>query len=401
MRRFLAACLALVTLWSPAARADEAALAQAKASFNAGAAAYAAGDYLAAIQALNAAYRATPLPAIAFSLAQAERRQYFVSHEREHLTRAIALYRAYLTQVPVGGRRADAADALTQLEPVALSFKDTEATLATPAAPAPEKTRLLVTGSAPGARVSLDGAPAVASPLIVEVEPGPHEIRVEADGFFPEQRRVVALAGVLVPADIELREQPAVLLLAGARGADVYVDRRFAGRADKVMRLELTSGAHTLVLAKTGNELERVPVTLRRGETRRLAVRLRSTAQRTASLILLGSGGALVTGGLWLGVGALEAEALASQLLRKRASQNITPGELADYRDQVRARNQLRTASVVALSLGGAGVLTALALFELDEPNLGEALGTRAGRPLQFALAPAREGLGLDARFEF
>jgi hypothetical protein len=155
------------------------------------------------------------------------------------------------------------------------------------------------------------------------------------------------------------------------------------------------------VLAKTGNELERVPVTLRRGETRRLAVRLRSTAQRTASLILLGSGGALVTGGLWLGVGALEAEALASQLLRKRASQNITPGELADYRDQVRARNQLRTASVVALSLGGAGVLTALALFELDEPNLGEALGTRAGRPLQFALAPAREGLGLDARFEF
>ena len=61
------------------ARADD--LADAKNYFKAGASAYAAGDYLAAIQALDAAYRLTPLPAIAFSLAQAERRQYFASRE--------------------------------------------------------------------------------------------------------------------------------------------------------------------------------------------------------------------------------------------------------------------------------------------------------------------------------
>src|SRR5688572_32382194 len=83
-------------------------LERAKASFRAGATAYAAGEYLAAIQALDAAYALTPVPAIAFSLAQAERRQYFVTHERQHLDRAVKLFRRYVEQVPTAGRRADA-----------------------------------------------------------------------------------------------------------------------------------------------------------------------------------------------------------------------------------------------------------------------------------------------------
>jgi tetratricopeptide (TPR) repeat protein len=75
-------------------------LERAKASFKAGAAAYAAGEYPAAIQALDTAYELTPLPAIAFSLGQAERRQYFVAHERQHLERAVALFRRYVADVP-------------------------------------------------------------------------------------------------------------------------------------------------------------------------------------------------------------------------------------------------------------------------------------------------------------
>ena len=94
---------------------------RAKDSFKAGATAYAAGDYLAAIQALDAAYQLTPLPAIAFSLAQAHRRQYFVDHAREHLDRSIALFRQYIEVAPGGSRRADALDALSQLEPLAAS----------------------------------------------------------------------------------------------------------------------------------------------------------------------------------------------------------------------------------------------------------------------------------------
>src|SRR5262245_36246218 len=95
--RWLALAAALVS-FSPAARADD--VAAAKDLFKAGAAAYGAGDYRAAIQALEGAYRLTPLPAIAFSLAQAERREFFVSREPSHLARAVELFRLYLTQVP-------------------------------------------------------------------------------------------------------------------------------------------------------------------------------------------------------------------------------------------------------------------------------------------------------------
>jgi tetratricopeptide (TPR) repeat protein len=152
--------LCALALWVQLAAAEEPAtrdLAQSKSFFKAGAAAYEMGDYAAAIQALDAAYALTPLPGVAFSLAQAERRQYFVSHERSHLERAIELYRTYLRAVETGGRRADATDALGQLEPLAA--------LSAPADAAPgespearERTRLLISCSVPSAQVSLDEA---------------------------------------------------------------------------------------------------------------------------------------------------------------------------------------------------------------------------------------------------
>src|SRR6476469_3016727 len=89
---------ALLALSAPCLAQQPPDIERAKASFKAGANAYAAGDYLAAIQALEAAYEISPLPAIAFSLAQAERKQYFVNEERAHLERAIALFRRYLQE---------------------------------------------------------------------------------------------------------------------------------------------------------------------------------------------------------------------------------------------------------------------------------------------------------------
>src|SRR4051812_6955024 len=111
-RCFVAWAALLAMLPTPAFAEGSSDLERAKDSFKAGAAAYAAGDYLAAIQALDAAYQLTPLPAIAFSLAQAERRQYFVDHARAHLDRAISLFRQYIDVAPGGSRRADALDAL-------------------------------------------------------------------------------------------------------------------------------------------------------------------------------------------------------------------------------------------------------------------------------------------------
>jgi hypothetical protein len=174
--------------FSGTASAQADAVERAKTSFKAGATAYAAGEYLAAIQALDAAYALTPIPAIAFSLAQAERRQYFVAHERAHLDRAVMLFRRYVDQVPSGGRRADALDALSQLEPLAATLPSS----GTPAAPAESndvrRTRLMITSEAPGASISIDGGPPAPSPLIREVSPGKHQVEVTAEGFYPDRR---------------------------------------------------------------------------------------------------------------------------------------------------------------------------------------------------------------------
>jgi len=245
-RRLLGAGIASVVLATrgSAVAQQPADLARAKESFNAGAMAYSMGEYAAAIQALDAAYAITPLPAIAFSLAQAERRQYFVDHNRDHLDRAILLFRKYLDQVPSGGRRADAVDALSQLEPLA-------AVPMTPAGPSSSTssvrpTRLFITTEAPGAQVSVDGSAPSPAPWIHEVEPGQHRVEVSAEGFHPEERDVVAVAGELIPASVLLREKPSTVSVWSDSDAALYVDGTFVRRGGEGVLLEMPSGAHRL-----------------------------------------------------------------------------------------------------------------------------------------------------------
>src|SRR5262249_49982115 len=72
----------LVALLTAASgRADD--VEQAKNYFNAGATAYAAGQFVAAAQAFDQAYKLAPRPAILFSMAQAERRQYVIDSRPE------------------------------------------------------------------------------------------------------------------------------------------------------------------------------------------------------------------------------------------------------------------------------------------------------------------------------
>ena len=73
MKRAAVAVFLLFAVAAPRiARAEEPdLLVQMKAYFNAGAEAYELGDFAAAIQAFDQAYRAMPRPAILFSLAQA------------------------------------------------------------------------------------------------------------------------------------------------------------------------------------------------------------------------------------------------------------------------------------------------------------------------------------------
>ena len=83
--------------------------------FSAGAAAYKQQSFAAAAEQFELAYKELALPEIAFSAAQAYRRQYFVDPKPEYVKRAVELYRIYLDQVKSGGRVGDASDGVAEM----------------------------------------------------------------------------------------------------------------------------------------------------------------------------------------------------------------------------------------------------------------------------------------------
>jgi hypothetical protein len=340
---------------------------RAEASFKAGAAAYAAGEYLAAIQALDAAYALTPLPAIAFSLAQAERRHYFVAHELSHLERALTLFRSYVTQVQSGGRRADALDALSQLEPLAALANAHGLAAADKTEAATQPTRLMITCEAEGARIALDGAEAGPSPLIREVEPGKHVAVVEAEGFFPARRELIALRGALILGEVALSAQPSTLSVEAPADADVYVDGSFVGQG--AVRVQQSAGEHRLAVSAKGARVIYQTVMLERGRTHVSHVTLARTTQRKAAIGLFIAGGLVLAAGVVVGGLAIHYEDEAQAFLHERARGNVSARQLANYHENVDSRDLHR-------KLGGAGVGGAATLFvaallmrELDRPS--------------------------------
>jgi tetratricopeptide (TPR) repeat protein len=361
-------------------------LERAKASFKAGAAAYAAGEYPAAIQALEAAYELTPLPAIVFSLGQAERRQYFVARERAHLERAIELFRRYVAEVPSGGRSADALDALAQLEPLLLNQPEAETSARARVAPAataaslpgaplpasPRPTRLMITSEAPDARISVDGGPVVPSPSIHDVAPGPHRAQVTAEGFFPSERMVTALPGELILSEVVLRELPGTLVVKSSPDAELYIDGSFVSHGGERTTLALGPGAHTLTVAQLGRRTTHRSLLLKRGESISLHVELAPTVQRKFARGMFVAGGAALASGVVFAALAYRDQAQALDFLAKQKRTNVSVDELSQYRSDVQGRDRYRIAAGVSLATAATVFVCAVLMHELDRPSSTE-----------------------------
>lgn len=366
-----ALCLVLAwSCWSLPVFADSATdLERAKDSFKAGAAAYAAGDYLAAIQALEAAYQLTPLPAIAFSLGQAERRQYFVDHSRPHLDRAISLFRQYIDVAPGGSRRADALDALSQLEPLAAAQPKPSGAPAQRPPESVRRTRVLITSDAVGARLMLDGTPAVGSPLIREVEPGKHYVTVVAPGFHATQRELTAIAGELVLTQVTLREQPSILSIWAPAAAEIYIDGSYTSPGGDGVVLQLASGKHRVAVAQNGHRVAIRELSLARGKAQTIRVPLEQTSQRYVSQALFIGGGAALGASLVFSALTVEAEGRAEAFLGRRARQNVSASDLYSYNSSILDRDRYRLGTGVCLTAAAGFFITGLFLHELDRPN--------------------------------
>ncbi|MCA9622393.1 MAG: tetratricopeptide repeat protein, partial [Myxococcales bacterium] len=194
---------------------------RAKALFRAGASAYKAGNFAAAVLAFEQAHDLDPKPAIRFSTAQALRRWFAKSEDPSHLQRALAYYREYLDEVKTGGRVLDASRAKNEIEILL-------AQLGVPLSPTPAgegeggddgsgsdgsaRARpparhnglgtLMVDGpELAGHRVVVDGQEQSGWPVFVELSPGRHDVLVEAPGYRPLARTTTAVAGQLTLVD--------------------------------------------------------------------------------------------------------------------------------------------------------------------------------------------------------
>ena len=370
--------------------------------FGAGVAAFKRGDFLTALQAFEAAYRADPRPGILFSVAQAHRRQYVIDHDESHLRGAVDQYRRYIEVDPGGSRRGEAAQALVELEPL-LPRERGEA----PVAVAPPKTQLLVV-SVEGAMASLDGAPMRPVPFVQEVASGGHHIRATAPGYLEQAREARAVEGVTVMVDLPLHELPAHLSLNGG-GAELWVDERFVTDLPLADPLRLPPGRHFVVVRQTGHVPLGQLVELERGDKQALDVDLSPTGQRVGAIATLGVALAAIATGSVLAVVATVEEGAAQDFLDATSSGNVLQAELDDYRDTIARRNAERTASI-ALLAGGAGVgIVAAALILFDDPSPPQAPPSESDEPeaggdlvdlaFQPQLGPSAVGLGLSGRF--
>ncbi|WP_394840868.1 PEGA domain-containing protein [Pendulispora brunnea] len=360
--------LAMTGLVGVAGAADDVKHAEderAKMLFSSGGQAYASGQYAAAIQAFTAANRATPTPAIVYSLAQAHRRQYFIDRNPEHLQKAIANFQSYVQQVPIGGRRAEAVESLSELESIVAR---TGGAKELGARSKEEPARLMITTQPSGARVSVDGGRWWKAPYAADVSAGKHRIHVSLDGYFDEDREVLAVDHVLVPVPVELRERPARLTVSAPKDCAIAIDGQTVGITPRPDFFEIASGVHRISVTKNGYRTFSQDIDFRRNERRALSVALRPTGQRVLARSLMIGGGALVVASGVFIVLALKQQQAALDVQEAQRSRLRLEGDDQDYRDAREARDRWRTASIAAFSVGGAALATGIVLHAFDPP---------------------------------
>ena len=383
----VAAVVAVVALAAPAlADAPAGDRAKAEKYFAAGEQAYRQQSFGAAAEQFELAYAALPLPEIAFSAAQAYRRQYFVDPKPEYVKRAVELYRVYLAKVKHGGRVADASDGIAEMQReldrllaggVAIGDVKRDSTrIAVSVSVAGERASELTELTAlpatthTGATATLDGTPIeLFAPVVCT--PGPHTVAVTADGYAPVQETRQVVVGSTELVEVKLEPLPAKLVIATEPGALVAVDGHALGTAP-LPEQSLPAGPHTVAITHRGRLPVERQVTLERGKRTALDLPMAMTTRRKTVPYLLGATGLLAVGSVVTTVVAVHYDNAMSGLDHERLTTGITEAQLSDYRTDVRYRDDWRA---TAFSLGGAAVVTGAvtaALYYLDLPTLGE-----------------------------
>ncbi len=353
--------------------------------FRAGAKAYAAQSFEAAIENFEEAYKAVPLPEIAFSAAQAYRRQYRIVAKPEYVKRSVELYKVYLGKVKTGGRVGDAADSLGEMQRELDKLQASGVTIAGVATV--ERTRLGVTisfgdgtdtaalheiGDAVGEATKgltaiLDDKP-IEPFALIDVEPGEHVVKVTAEGYESVEKKYRAVKGASELVEIPMKAKTAHVTIATEPQTRVMVDGRPSGTIP-MGTLELVAGKHVVTLLRAGREPVARELIVTRGETLSVAVPLRKTTRRRAVPWVLGGAGVLAIGATATGLVALFADGDATDLRASIEAGNRPASDARAYDRLVERRDRAVTATWI---VGGAAVLAGavgVGLLLFDSPS--------------------------------
>lgn len=373
MRRLLPLALAMLLVSGSAHAAgkqptpDE--VERARTFFNAGAAAYGSAKYYDAVRSFEQAYELAPRPQVLFSLAQAERKEYFASNNAGYLRRAIAHYKEYLEQVPTGGRRSEALEAKADLEG-RLARLDPSQAQGTALPSEKRHARITVYSATPGAQVVIDRGQPQEVPYFGDLEPGKHTVRVFAEGHLDAQQEVSGDKPIDLPVNLTLRERPALVSVAWDGAGDFYVDGRIVATTPAARAIEVPSGTHVLSVAANGKKPFSQEVVLERGKPFKFEPHPETSGQRVVAWTMLVGGGVGLLGGGVFGFAAIGRENRAQEIDEARTQRNISADEGAEYNRAIDRRDTFRTTAIVSTSIGAALAAGGLLLFVFDKPNV-------------------------------
>jgi tetratricopeptide (TPR) repeat protein len=248
--------LVILILLTSVAAADPRSDAQKR--FYIGVKAYHANNFAAAAEHFEEAYKILPLPEIAFSAAQSYRRQYRIDRKIERAQRAVELYRIYLDAVKTGGQVGIAADR---------ELQNRQGPAKPVAAPVVERTTIVINPvlatERSGDGFELSEAPADTAKIValldgkpvpvydkIDVEPGPHKIHVEVEGYVPSDVTERAVKDSNTTANVKLAPLPAKVTVKTEAGVTLRVD----GRPATGPELALPAGRHVITITKQGRE---------------------------------------------------------------------------------------------------------------------------------------------------
>lgn len=375
----------------PPEQRDQAAMEQ---LFASGAKAYREGRFEAALEAFVAAYEAYPNPSLIYSAGSCHRRLFLMTGDATQREFATRRYTDYLLEEPHGKYSVQAQEYLNSLRVIEASGMDEEVL-----------TRLLVAASVDGAMVSVDGGESTDAPAVLSVDPGPHEVTVEAPGYHPFTQRIEVPEGTTPQVQAELRQIDARLSVRGPSGAAVLVDGLEVARLPMNDPVPLAPGAYEVVVAKSGYETYRREVTVERDEDVALDAPMRVSTKRVLAYTLMGlGGGAAVASGVFTGL-ALDAQRRALDLNDQREGDGIPEDAWSPY-DSWRDKRDTYTTTAIATGIaGGALLITGGILMAIDRPETGkrETPGKTPKRTARIIAAPVLSptSVGATARLKF